>query len=150
MIPGSNILRQALTVIAAQPVAYYQATGRTANDVGQYVTTYASPITLYGSFQPVPRSLYQIYGLDLQKSYYNFYVSKNVIDVTRNVSGDQLVFNNQRFQCESNTDWYVIDGWKGILCVMVQNSDEFDPIVGFNTEPPTNENFSFEQGGFKP
>ena len=40
MIPGSNLLNMALSVIAKQTVAYYQANGRALNAVGQYVTTF--------------------------------------------------------------------------------------------------------------
>lgn len=117
MIPGSNLLNAALTVIAKQTVTYYRSTGRALNNVGQDVTTYAAGVSAMGSFQPVPRKLYTAYGLDLQKSYFTFYVSSNVIDVERDVSGDQIAFNGRRFQCESNNDWYAIDGWKGVLCV---------------------------------
>lgn len=148
MIPGSNLLNIALTAIARQTIAYYQAIGRALNNVGQDVTTYALPVNIVGSFQPVPRTLYQQYGLDLQKSYYTFYTSNNLIDVARNVSGDQIIFNNQRFQCESNNDWYAIDGWKGVLCVLVQNAGEWQPVFGYNTTPSTNENMNFNNGGF--
>ncbi len=119
MIPGQNLLNMALTVIAKQPIQYYQFAGRTLNSIGQDVTTYLDPFTIYGSFQPVPRNLYEAYGLDLQKEYYNLYVSQDVLDVLRDVSGDQIIFNNSRFQCESNNDWFALDGWKGILCVFI-------------------------------
>jgi hypothetical protein len=138
MVPGSNLLNMALTVIAKQSALYYEATDRRLNTVGQYVTTYATAITLYGSMQPVPRVLYQAYGLDFQKNYYNFYTSNNVIDIERDVSGDQVVFNNETFQCVSNDDWYVIDGWKGILLVMVESVASDTTIFGFGVN---NDNF---------
>lgn len=117
MIPGSNLLNRALRLIMRQTVVYYQFVSRAPDDVGQDVTTYASPVNITGSFQPVPRTLYDAYGLDLQKSYYTFYTSNNLLDIERDVSGDQLVFNNRRFQCESDNDWFAVDGWKGVLCV---------------------------------
>lgn len=119
MIPGANVLNMALTVIAKQTVIYYRSTGRALNNVGQEVTTYATPVSLLGSFQPVPRNLYTQFGLDLQKSYFTLYVSANLVDLARDVSGDQIVFNNLRYQCESNNDWYDMDGWKGVLCVLI-------------------------------
>jgi hypothetical protein len=122
MIPGSNLLNVALTLIARQTITYYAATGRTLNAVGQYVTTYASSTTIVGSFQPVPRKLYQIYGLDFQKSYFIFYTSNDLIDVQRNVSTDQIGFNSQLYQCISNNDWFAIDGWSGILCVLISGA----------------------------
>lgn len=118
-VPGSNLLKQALTVIAAQTVTYYQATGRTRNAVGQYSTAYATGVDVKGSFQPVPKRLYEAYGLDLQKNYYTFYTLNDIIDVRRDVSNDQIVFNGSRFQCESNNDWFAMDFWKGVLCCYI-------------------------------
>lgn len=120
MIPGSNLLKTALTVIAPQTVAYYQTTGRSVNDIGEYVTAYAAPVNINGSFQAVPRSVYEQYGLDFQKNYSIFYTNSNLIDVQRNVSPDKIVFNSKDYICESaNADWFSVDGWKGILCVLV-------------------------------
>lgn len=119
-VPGSNLLAQALTVIISQTVSYFQATARSLNDVGQYITTYAEPLSIRGSFQAVPRNLYYQYGLDLQKNYYTFYSLNDIIDIKRNVSNDQIEFNGQRFQCESNNDWFAVDKWKGILCCEIK------------------------------
>lgn len=117
MIPGQNLLNMCLTVIAQQTIQYYQFVSRTPNAVGQDVTTYASVINLVGSWQPVPRKLYRIYGLDLQKDYFTFYTSNNLLDITRDVSGDQISFMGRRYQVESDNDWFQLDGWKGVLCV---------------------------------
>lgn len=117
MIPGQNLLNMCLTLIAKQSVTYYRFLSRTANSVGQDITTYASPVTIYGSFQAVPRNLYMQLGLDLQKDYSTFYTSNDVLDITRDVSGDQLVYDGRRYQVESNNDWFTQDGWKGILVV---------------------------------
>lgn len=117
MIPGQNLLNMALTLIAKQAVIYYRYNSRTSNSVGQDITVYDNPLTMYGSFQAVPRKLYELYGLDLQKKYNTFYTSNNILDVNRDVSGDQIVYNGRRFQVESDIDWYAQDGWKGVLCI---------------------------------
>ncbi len=148
MIPGSNLLNLAFSVIAKQSVIYYKALGRALNNVGQDVTTYAAGASLLGSFQPVPRNLYQQFGLDLQRSYFNFYVSADLIDLGRDVSGDQIVFNNQRYQCESATDWYSIDGWKAVLCVLIEETAS-QSIFGFGENPAINGNFNYENGDFR-
>lgn len=119
MIPGSNILNIALSVIARQTVSYFAFTGRVLNAVGEDIPSYADSVDIVGSLQPVPRILYEQYGLDLQKTYYTFYTSNPVKDVGRDVSGDQFEFGGQRFQVESNNDWYAQDGWKGVLCVLI-------------------------------
>lgn len=118
-VPGSNLLSIALTVINRQIVTYYRALPRTVNSVGQWVTTYDTPLDVRGSFQAVPRNLYAAYGLDFQKSYYTFYTLNDIIDLQRDVSNDQIVFNSQRFQCESNNDWFAVDKWKGVLCCLI-------------------------------
>lgn len=117
MIPGANILNMALQIIAKQTVQYYAFVSRALNAVGQDIATYAAVQNIVGSWQPVPREVYVLYGLDLQKDYFTFYTSNNVLDVTRDVSGDQIAYRGRRYQVESNNDWYQLDGWKGILCV---------------------------------
>jgi hypothetical protein len=116
-VPGSNLLNLALTVIHKQMVTYHQATGRSQNSIGQFVTTYTNS-AMVGSFQPVDKKLYEAYGLDLQKTYATFYTSNNIIDIARDVSNDQITYNGQLYQCESNNDWFAQDGWKGVLCCM--------------------------------
>jgi hypothetical protein len=121
MIPGSNILSMALGVIGKSTFSHYAFKSRTPNAIGQDVPIYALPVALQGSVQPVPRSLYQQYGLDFQRNYINVYVSKAVLDVTRNVSGDMIVWNGHSFECVSTTPWNSIDGWTAVLCVQVPN-----------------------------
>ncbi len=148
MIPGQNLLNMALTIIAKQTITYYRNTGRVLNSVGQDIAEYAPPLFIVGSWQPVPRALYQQYGLDFQKDYFTFYTSNNVLDLERDISGDQIAFNGQRFQCESDNDWYGLDGWKGILCIHI-GPDKKDPVVwGFGTMPPSNTYLNFGNGYF--
>ncbi len=119
MIPGQNILNAALSIIARQSFDYYAFQSRTPNAIGQDVATYAAPVTLTGSVQPVPRNLYQIYGLDFDKYYLTFYVSQAVMDVARDVSGDAMVFNGNYYQCLQKTDWFPQDDWVSVLAVQV-------------------------------
>ena len=148
MIPGQNLLRMASTMIVQQNLSYYQAENRTLNSIGQYVTTFAAPIKMRGSWQPVPRQLYEVYGLDLQKDYFTFYTSNNVLDLDRDITADQVAFNGELFQVESGNDWFALDGWKGVLCVRI-GADHSEPnIFGFGTLPATNTYFNFEHGNF--
>jgi hypothetical protein len=117
MVPGSKLLLSALSIIVKQTVSYKKATSRTPNAVGQYVTTYDAPVNITGSLQPVKKAIYKEYGLDLEKSYYMFYTNSDVIDLARDISGDQFIFNGDLFQCQSSEDWFVLDGWKSVLAV---------------------------------
>jgi hypothetical protein len=117
IIPGSNILKMALTVIAQQSVQYFRFTGRVNNDIGNFINAYADPVILRGSWQFIPRRLYVGMGLDLQKTYVNFYTPNNVADIQRGAAGDQLVFDSRKYQVESLTPWLAQDGWVCALCV---------------------------------
>lgn len=119
MIPGANIMRMASRLIAQQSFEYYAFLGRTLQPNGQDVANYAPSITVTGSVQPVARNLIQQYGLDFQANYQNFYMPRSVLDVTRDVSGDQFKFNGSAYQALSKTDWASVDGWVAVLCVQV-------------------------------
>ena len=149
-IPGANVLRMAFREVAKTPILYYRANGRTLNAVGQWVTPYLPSITIYGSFQPVPRQKYVHLGLDLQKSYFYLFVTRNMIDLTRDISADQLGFQGERYQIQSNTEWYGIDGWLQILCVEIGLDTGAQEVFGFNAPATTTGNQNFDNGGFLP
>lgn len=130
MIPGSNILNTALSVIAKSPFNYYAFSTKTVQSNGQYLNNYAAPQALLGSVQPVPRSLYQEYGLDFDKFYQKFFVSQDVIDVSRDVSGDLIQFQGNMYQCQSVTPWYGIDGWVEVLTIQVVNIPLITAVTG--------------------
>lgn len=116
---GSNLLAMASRVIKTTTVKYYEYTSRTLLPNGLYDATYAAAVDVSGSLQAVPRNMYDKYGLDYQKEYWNFYVSRDVIDLGRDVAGDQIVVGSHKLQCESITAWIMIDGWNAVLCVKV-------------------------------
>ena len=120
MIPGQNLLKMALTVIAKQTVTYYKYASRSLNDVGQDVTVYEPPVQIKGSLQPIERKMYEKFGLDMQNDYVIFYVPQDILDIERDVSGDQIEYNGNRYQCQSDTEWFSQDGWDAILCVKIR------------------------------
>jgi len=149
--PGSNLLRQALTVIKPQPVTWYKAAGRTLNNIGQDVPYYEGAQSILGSFQPVPRNLYQTLGLDLQKEYFDFFAYYPLEDVKRDFSSDLLVFHGRWYQCESADAWFGIDGWLEMRCVFILNPPVWinePPIFGF--DGPGSGYVGFDQGRFSP
>lgn len=119
MIPGSNLLKTALKVISKQQFTYFRFLSTEAQPNGQLVTVYYPGIPVMGSVQAVPRVLFEKMGLDFQSNYLQFFMSKDVVDVTRDVSGDQMEFRGKRYQCLSKTDWFGIDGWDQVLAVEV-------------------------------
>lgn len=118
-MPGGNILNMAFSVISRQNFSYYAFRSRAVNSIGLDVSVYANAVATTGSVQPVSRTLYDSMGLDLQANYFNFFLEKGVIDVSRNVAGDQFAYDGKRFNCVSKTDWYGADGWDQVLAVEV-------------------------------
>lgn len=130
--PGSNLLNRALRLIAPSSFYYYQFSSRSVQSNGLDLTTYNPPIILQGSVQAVPRNLYEIYGLDLQKNYITVYVAQSVLDIERDVSGDQVVYGGNTYQCLSETNWFPMDGWVGVLCCQVVNTPV---VIGISISP---------------
>lgn len=118
MIPGSNLLRQALSMIGSQAVTYYADAGRTTTATGRDVTYFQEGVAVTeGSVQAVPRTRYESLGLDFSRNYVTWFVPQNVIGLGRNVSGDNIEFNGRRYDIETMTNWYAQDGWVECLCV---------------------------------
>lgn len=149
MIPGSNILNMALRVIAAQPVDYFRFASRSLTIDGLDVTNYDEPVILRGSIQAIPRSMYAYLGLDFQKNYINFFVSTAILDVERDISGDQLGWSGRQWQCISVTPWYGIDGWVQVLSIDVGPAVDVNPSYtwGFDTDHANFDNGNFNDAG---
>lgn len=118
----TNLLEDALDVVGRQAFQYFPYASRTKNAAGLLVTTRGAGQTVEGSLQPVPRILFEKLGLDMQKNYVTIFLSKNVIDIARDVAGDQFTYSGRRFQALSRTDWFYQDGWDSILCVEVPSA----------------------------
>lgn len=130
-VPGSNLLAQALTVIASSPVNFLQWQGETIGPTGLSTSTYAAPRTiLKGSVQAVDLSRYEQLGLDRQKSYITWYVPNVVVQSIRanpDSNGDviewpvdktgALLSGARRYQIISDTPWNTQDSWVRVLGV---------------------------------
>lgn len=119
MTPGSNLLAEALTLVSPQAVAYRRFTGQTTNEAGEKTATYDAPVTLWGSLQPVSRTVMALQGLDMDKRYAVFYASRATRDPGRDGSGDLFGFAGRAYNAMGGTDWYAIDGWDATLLVDV-------------------------------
>lgn len=122
IVPGSNLLAMAFGIIGMQAVEWSVFQGLVTNSAGIEVPTWAAPVTIGGSIQPVPKDLIQQLGLDWTKNYVNFYASAAMEDVTRDKTGDRLAYAGKTYQILSNNDWFAQDGWKGVLAVEVTNA----------------------------
>lgn len=119
IVPGANLLNMALGVIGAQTVIWRAYAGRTENALGQWVTTYADPVPLRGSWQPLDRTKYEALGLDLSRTYHNFYASAGIDGINRGESPDLIEYQGRRHEVVNELDWRGQDGWRGVLVIDV-------------------------------
>lgn len=109
----------AMQVVGSQSFKYIKFKSRETNSIGIDESVYESPRYITGQVQAVPHELFEKYGLDFTKSYLMFYVSKDILDIQRGVSGDRFEFENNTYQAEKETDWRAINGWTAVLSVKV-------------------------------
>ena len=119
MIPGSNLLNSALTVITSQGFGYIKFTGRATNAIGIDVPVYDPAVQVKGSIQAVPRSLFQHMGLDWKRNYIMIYCDPVILGVDRDSAGDRIEFDGKTYQVLSENDWQPMDSWQGLLCVEI-------------------------------
>ena len=143
-IVGSNLFLMASRLIARQNVFYWKSKGRTINEIGFDITEYETPIIIQAGVQPLQMDMYQKLGLDFQKRYYTVYFSADVMDINRDVSGDQLGYAGRQLQSTSGLDWFHLDGWKSVLMVDIGEIKPYYPIFGFEGEGYMN----FDNGNF--
>jgi hypothetical protein len=142
MIPGSNILKLALSVIGSQTVNWFEFESSAPGPTGLQLATYAVPQTVtLGSVQPVPRSRYEAYGLDRQRSYVTWFVPNvNAQSITRdpdangdviewpvNKDGSLISGTSRRYQLVGDTPWTSIDSWTYVLGI------DIGPATGATT-----------------
>lgn len=116
-----NLLNSALNAIGHQVISLERFSKRELNNVGVWVNTYSSPEDIKGSWQPVGADDVHTLGLDENKKYYNFFTSNVIDSVNRGSSPDKVTFNGKIHHVVGVTDWYPQNGWRGLLCVEVDD-----------------------------
>jgi len=119
IVPGSNLLAMAMGLIGQQSVLWLRYAGMTTNTAGLQQPTWAAPVAITGSVQPVDTSLLQQLGLDWTRNYVTFYAPANFKEVDRDQSSDRIVYAGRTYQVLSGTTWYAQDGWEKVICVEV-------------------------------
>lgn len=115
MIPGSNLLSSAFTVIAQQDFVWHKFSSSATNAIGIEVPTYDAPVNLRGSVQAVPSNLYKHMGLDWKKKHIMIYCSTPIVGPDRDYSGDRVEYSGIFYQALDNTSWQAQDGWSGVV-----------------------------------
>ncbi|WYC18583.1 putative structural protein [Pseudomonas phage vB_PaeM_H24-1] len=117
MIPGANLLRMAFGVIGTQIVKYRKFEQRVKNDQAQYVSMFEEPFDLAASVQRVRRDQYVQFNLEFQRNYVLIFANFEMVDLDRDVAGDQFLWTGRVFQLESQGSWFYQDGWGVCLAV---------------------------------
>lgn len=117
-----NLLNLALSVQPKQTVQYFAYGGSVLQPDGRKVSSFAAPVNLVGSFQPVPRSAYQAMGLDFSREFVSFFASSAIAVLQRDIAGDEFVFAGSRYHVMSNTEWFNVNGWNANLAVKISTS----------------------------
>lgn len=113
----NNLYNIARRVIPRDDIKLSKFIGNNVNDVGQLVPTYAEPIAIDGVFQPVAKDLYEQLGLDYNKHYRVLYTDVNIAEIDNNASSDRILFAGDTYQALYKNNWFVYNGWVGVLCV---------------------------------
>lgn len=123
IIPGANLLRMALGVIAPQPVMFFKWASRTQNAIGNWTNTYAAGVSVpLSSVQAISRDRYQMLGLDASRDYISWFVdSAQVLPVARDATADQFQWGGKRYDVQKVTDWLQQDGWKWVIGCAITN-----------------------------
>jgi hypothetical protein len=116
-----NLFLRAARLTGTVPIQWFASTGRTTNAIGYDVNTWADPVTVRASVQPVPRNIMQQMGLEFDKEYVMIYAAQKMDDLNRDRSGDQIQYSAYRYQIMSNTEWHPVNGWNGTLAVKVRS-----------------------------
>ncbi|ACE73747.1 hypothetical protein [Pseudomonas phage Poseidon] len=117
VIPGANLLRMAFSVIGTQFVQYRKFEQRTKNSQAQYVSVFGEPFQLAASIQRVRRDQYVQFNLEFQRNYVMIFANFEMVDLDRDLAGDQFIWTGRVFQLESQGSWFYQDGWGVCLAV---------------------------------
>ena len=113
----SNLLNKALTLIPGESFQYLKFKSEQANSMGVKVPTYEEPVTIIGSVQSPENSLYEQMGLNLEKNYKIFYGSIDIKGNEAQSQPDKFIYQGKTFETIKNADWFIYDGWCGVLAV---------------------------------
>lgn len=119
LVPGSNLLRQALRAIQpTRDVTVRKFLGEAENDFGTTVPTYEDPAPLLNcSVQAVPFRDIQQMGLALGKTYIKVISDLSMHGAYRGGQGDRVGWNGAEFTVLESTNWIVQDGWVRVIAV---------------------------------
>lgn len=128
-VPGINLLSIAFELIGTQNIKYRKAMGRTQNSQFQWIPNFSEFFDLEVSVQRVPRRQYVQYNLEFQRQYVSVFASYDMIDLERDTSGDQFIYNGRLYNLESQGTWFAQDGWAVCMAVDIGPAPPVPPVT---------------------
>jgi hypothetical protein len=115
----SNLQALASAVIPQQVVLHHRFIGNVTNDMGYKVPTYADPIEIMGSFQPMTAQDAAKLGLSFRQVNATFYTSASITLAGEGSQPDRIEYGGKLYDVIGVTDFKVQDGWAQYVLVAV-------------------------------
>lgn len=119
MIPGSDLLGLATTVLSTQTMQLSRYTGTGEDERGIDRDTYAPAVPIEGMPQPVDRKTYADQGLDFNSEYWTVFTEAIANDLTRDRKGDRIEWKGRTLEVVGQAEWTDVDGWQELLCIRI-------------------------------
>lgn len=113
----NNLLKTALTVIPKQTVTWRKHTGKTLNDIGRYVDTFADGVDVTGSFQSMDTKTAQENGFMTAGTYAKFLTDADIKPVKRGSTPDKVEYGGVTYDVLDVVNWTEQDGWKRVFLI---------------------------------
>lgn len=114
-----NLQALVSSVIPQQVVLHHRYAGNVTNDMGYKVPTYADPVEITGSFQPMASQDAVKLGLNFRQVNATFYTSASISLAGKGSQPDRIEYGGKLYDVIGVTDWKAQDGWAQYILVAV-------------------------------
>ena len=98
-----------------QPVQLITLASRTLNPAGEWVAAYAAPVPKRATVDVIPRTRYEVLGLDTTKNYIEVFANFTIKDTRRQGAPDRIVWNGRTWSADTSDDWQGVNGWTAAI-----------------------------------
>ena len=125
LLNATNLLNLAMSVIPPQIIQYIKFKSSTVNDYGELVCVYENPENVKAVIIEDSMSVYEQFGLSLQKDNRTIYVNKLIKATHNQKASDRFFFDGSYWNVIATTDWHGYNGWSS--CVVSRVVEEEVP-----------------------
>lgn len=114
-----NLQALAATAVPQQQLKLIKFTGNVTNDAGYDVPSYADPVDITGSIQPMSADTAARLGLDFRETRAVLYTSADIALAKEGTQPDRVEYGGKLYDAVSITDWRHQDDWAHFMLVAV-------------------------------